>query len=229
MALNKVTKGSNMYQGWITHTWNTVKGKCPHDTEHGYCYMKKWGEQPELHFDEKELKTNLGTGNFVFTSSSCDLFADKIPDKWIVDTLDHCNKFDNRYLFQSKNPERFWGLRHNLPENSVVGTTIESNRIFKEMCNAPNVTDRAYSIKRLSTWHRTFITLEPIMDFDIEVLVELISGAFPVWVNIGANTNSKVKLTEPSPEKVTALIDRLSAFTKVKIKSNLKRLMRKEE
>ena len=52
MAMNKVKQGSNMYP-WVTHTWNVIKGKCPHDCS--YCYMKRF-PQPELHFDEKELK-----------------------------------------------------------------------------------------------------------------------------------------------------------------------------
>ena len=45
--LNK-QKG-NMY-GFVTHTWNVIKGKCPHDCE--YCYMKIF-PLGELHFDEK--------------------------------------------------------------------------------------------------------------------------------------------------------------------------------
>ena len=37
---------------WVTHTWNVIKGKCPHDCS--YCYMKRF-PQGELRFDEKEL------------------------------------------------------------------------------------------------------------------------------------------------------------------------------
>ena len=55
MPLNKST--GNMYE-FITLTWNTIKGECPHGCS--YCYMKRWGKQPPLHFDEKELKTKLG-------------------------------------------------------------------------------------------------------------------------------------------------------------------------
>ena len=49
---------------FITHTWNTIKGECPHGCS--YCYMKRWGKQSSLHFDEKELKTDLGKNNFIF-------------------------------------------------------------------------------------------------------------------------------------------------------------------
>jgi len=66
MALNK-SKG-NMYD-FVTHTWNTIKGECPHDC--GYCYMKAIAKrfnkpQQPPRFDESELKTNLDEGNFIF-------------------------------------------------------------------------------------------------------------------------------------------------------------------
>jgi len=94
--MNKV-KG-NMYS-WCTHTWNTVKGECPHSC--AYCYMNRWGPQPEIHFDNKELKTDLGEGNFIFVGSSCDMWAESIPVEWIHHTLIHCRKYEgNRYLFQ---------------------------------------------------------------------------------------------------------------------------------
>ena len=52
----------NMY-GFVTHTWNPIRGECPHDCK--YCYMKKWGKQKPLRLVEKELKTDLGSGNFI--------------------------------------------------------------------------------------------------------------------------------------------------------------------
>lgn len=90
MALNWVkNKKSNMYQ-FIDATWNTVKGECFHDCS--YCYMKRWGKLKPTRFDEKELKTDLGKDNFIFVGSSCDMFAEKIPNEWIEKTLEHCQK-----------------------------------------------------------------------------------------------------------------------------------------
>ena len=94
MALNK--QAGDMY-GFVTHTWNAIKGKCMHDC--CYCYMKRF-PQKELWFDEKELKTDLGTGNFIFVGSSTDMFADNVPDEWIRKVLDYCRTFNNTYLFQ---------------------------------------------------------------------------------------------------------------------------------
>ena len=87
MGLN-ISKG-NMYE-FITHTWNTVKGKCIHDCS--YCYMKRFKTLKDIRFDESELKTNLGTNNFIFVGSSNDLFSDNIPREWIMKTFEHCDK-----------------------------------------------------------------------------------------------------------------------------------------
>ena len=209
---------------FIDATWNTVKGKCPHNC--AYCYMKRWGEQPELHFDEKELKTDLGEGNFIFIGSSCDMFADEIQIEWIIDTLIYTTSFDNKYLFQSKNPQRIYDLRLSLPDNVTIGTTIETNRTYDEMGEAPNVLDRAWAMFLIETCGiGTCITLEPIMDFDLPKMVAIIKSAHPQFVNIGANTNTKVKLPEPEPGKIKDLISALSEFTEVKIKKNLNRLL----
>jgi len=91
--LNK-TKG-NMYP-WVSHTWNPIKGKCPHDCS--YCYMKRF-PQGELRLDEKALKDNLGEGNFIFVGSSCDMWSNDIPSLWIKKVLEHCRKFDNCFFF----------------------------------------------------------------------------------------------------------------------------------
>lgn len=222
MPLNKVKSSSNMYK-FIDATWNTVKGECPHNC--AYCYMKRWGEQKPVRFDEKELKTDLGTGNFIFVGSSCDMFAEKIPSKWIYKTLDHSCIYNNIYLFQSKNPRRFCDMQIYFPENVILGTTIESNLRYKEMGDAPSAAYRVAALQYLqANGFKTMITIEPVMDFDIEDMVFLIKKCQPSWVNIGANTNTKIKLPEPSPEKITKLIEKLRDITKVKNKPNLQRL-----
>jgi DNA repair photolyase len=220
--LNK-QKG-NMYD-WVTHTWNPIKGGCPHGCH--YCYMKKWGiKQKPARLVESELKTSLGHGNTIFVGSSCDMWAQTIPRNWIELALDHCNKFGgNTYLFQSKNPKRLGAWLHILPPNVILGTTIESNHFFNEMGLSPHPIERWEAmcfLKELG--FKTMITIEPIMAFN-DQLIKWILDANPDWVNIGANTNSKVNLTEPSSQDVKRLIDALGGKVEVKKKSNLKRLI----
>ena len=221
MGLN-ISKG-NMYQGWVTHTWNTIKGQCPHDCS--YCYMKRWKNLKPARFDESELKTDLGSGNFIFVGSSNDLFALGNDYRWISKTLDHCEKYPgNRYLFQTKNAEemRYWEQR--IPENSSVCITLESNRHYPEiMKNAPTPFNRALHFKNFI--FRKMVTIEPIMDFGLGAFVDMIQSVNPIQVNIGADSGNN-HLPEPSWDKVLQLVNRLEEFTTIKLKPNLGRLER---
>lgn len=221
MPLNE-SKG-NMYD-FVTHTYNTVKGECPHAC--GYCYMKRWGKQNQPYFDTRELKTNLGDHNFIFVGSSIDLFAKDIPDEWIIRTLDYCDQFDNRYLFQSKNPGRMIKyITHPVFKKSVVCTTIETNRLYLDvMCNCPMPKARVESMFYLSDYVKTYVTIEPIMKFDLQPLVRMIRMCKPEQVNIGADSGNN-KLPEPISGEVVNLIGELQKFTRINKKSNLNRLL----
>lgn len=213
--------------GFVTHTWNTVKGRCPHDCS--YCYMKRFGKQVDLHFDEKELKTDLykyGENQFIFVGSSCDMWARKIPLGWIAKTIYHCNRYpENKYLFQSKNPENFIDSLWCFPKNTVFATTIETSRYYSAMGKAPSVYLRIRALRKIKDLgFETMITIEPIMDFDFAELTNWIYEARPDQVNIGADSQGH-NLPEPTPGKIKALIVMLSQFTRVTQKPNLKRLM----
>jgi len=219
--LNK-QKG-NMYP-FVTHTWNVVKGNCPHDCS--YCYMKIF-PQPELHFDDSELKTNLGQGNFIFVGSSCDVWANVSPDnrvlgRWIADILNHCIWYEdgNKYLFQSKNPGRFKG--YSFPDDTILGTTIESNRYYPEISKAPAPLERKLALHYLDL--PLMVSIEPIMDFDLDVLVQWVKEIAPEFVSIGADSKGH-NLPEPTGDKVKHLISELMEITTVKTKVNLNRLL----
>ncbi len=220
MALN-VVKG-NMYS-FCTHTFNIIKGLCPHEC--AYCYMRRFKQNP-TRFDRKELKTDLGKDNFIFLGSSCDMFADAIDNGWIIEALDYCKKFDNRYLLQTKNPKKLFEMRSFLPPNSVVGTTIETNRFYGQiMCNAPEPLERAHYIGMIGMSVPTTITIEPILDFDLKSLIGLVDRCRPEWISIGADSQGH-KLPEPPKKKIEKLIEGLDRFTEIKIKKNLVRLMK---
>jgi DNA repair photolyase len=219
--LNK--QSGNMY-GFITHTWNTVKGKCSHDCI--YCYMKRF-PQNQVRFDEKELKTNLGEGNFIFVGSGNDVFANNHPDLWIAKTITRCLKYPkNNYLFQTKNTERMFNLYNKIlfPVNSIFCTTIESNRIYN-ISNAPKINERLlYLYEFKEKGEKVMITIEPIFDFDVKEFVSIVKSCSPIQVNIGADSK-KHNLPEPDEEKIKELIIGLQeSGIKVFIKENLKRL-----
>ena len=222
MGLNKV-KG-NMYS-FCTHTWNAIKGKCSHDCS--YCYMKRWGKQNPIRLDEKELKTDLGENNFIFVGSSCDMFEHNIPSEWIMKTLEHCRKYPkNTYLFQTKNPRRLIDFKLYYPKNTILGTTIETNReVGVTYSEAPPIIERINAMSKIEGF-RKMVTIEPIFDFDVEDFIGSLQRIKPEFINIGADS-TRNNLPEPNKDKIKELIDSLKCFTKVNLKDNLKRLYKK--
>lgn len=220
--LNEST--GNMY-AFITHTINFVKGICPHGCS--YCFMKnKKFKLKDVRLDSKEMKTDLGSHNFIFVGSSCDMWADEIPGHWILQIIQKCIRYENKYLFQSKNPYRFcefymYGLEG---KNVIFGTTIESNRDYEKL--PPEMQNRIDGISRVAAeGHRITVTIEPIMDFDMDEFVEIMDRLTPEWISIGADSKGN-DLVEPGPDKINELIRRLRDVSYVVVKDNLRRLMK---
>ena len=218
MGLNK--QSGNMYP-FVTHTWNPIRGECPHQCV--YCYMKRF-KVGKLRLEEKELRTKLGSGNFIFVGSSTDMWSEEVPDNWITEVLEYTRKFpDNTYLFQTKNPIRFLEFVDYFSLNSILGVTIETNRDYK-VTKAPEPTKRWADFTLASgCGFRKMVSIEPIMDFDLEDFVYLLKAIGPEFVSIGADSKG-YNLPEPSPAKVKELISELEKFTEVKIKNNLNRI-----
>ena len=222
MSLNK-SKG-NMYS-WVTHTHTHIAGKCPHECV--YCSIqdmqKRFPDLPysgPLRLKEKEFGVNYGSGKTIFVENCNDLFSFAVSDQWIERILHHCRQYpDNDYVFQTKNPRRVREFRHRFPPRFQVGCTVETNR-ENDLGNAPA------RYKRLSGmfWMEMFLTIEPIMDFDLPDFVNDIVLAGPAFVNIGADSKGH-GLPEPSLDKVAALIDGLAAHgIEIREKHNLARL-----
>ncbi len=233
MNLNP-SKG-NMYE-FITHTWNPVKGRCFHDCS--YCYMKEINPNATtIRLVDNELTGSFPANAFIFIDSSADLFAPDVPDEWINRVLDFCYEDTTRlhlserprFLIQTKNPARILDfIEHPLlaPERqqTVVCTTIETNRHYPDiMNNAPLPQQRAEAMAKIAEHGvKTYVTIEPIMDFDLDELVAFIKMCKPEQVNIGANSIRTVELPEPkNARQLIDLILQLLCFTHIKVKKNL--------
>lgn len=222
------TRKGNMYE-FITHTWNPIKGKCSHDCS--YCYMKQITPQANApRLAEYELKTSLGNGNFIFIGSSTDMFANDIPSEWITKVLDYCKQeheagHKNAFLLQSKNPKRFLEFTdHPIVKRCVFGTTIETNRFYPDiMRNAPKIEERVEAMEEMANLgFTTMVTAEPLMQFDLEPMLEYIIRCQAKKVNIGRNSCRSIVLPEPTKEEAKQLIYELKDITKVEVKSNAK-------
>ncbi len=212
------------------YTWNPIAGECLHKCS--YCYVQRGMARMSGKYKgksrlvEKELHINLYTGKCkpktVFISSCNDLFGEWIPQLWIEKVLENCREYPlNTYLFQSKNPGRFQYFMGLYPRNSVFCTTIERNGIFIPKY-APHPQERAHAMINLHG--RKTITIEPIEDFEMDIILGWLKAIKPEWVSIGADSKH-CGLSEPSPEKVRELITELEKFTLVYQKDNLERLI----
>lgn len=172
---------------------------------------------------EKELNTRFKPGEFVFVSDMGDLFGDWVPTEWIEDVLEIIMFSKNsKFLLQTKNPKRF--QEFTLPYNTYLGTTIETNRDYS-LSKAPAPFERYYWMKKLIIKPPyKFLSIEPIMDFDLDQLLYWIEEINPSIIEVGAD-NYKNNLPEPSWDKVERLLKGLREICPdVKEKDGLERL-----
>lgn len=217
---------TNMYP-WVDVCRNYLAGKCKHNCQ--FCFVEDFKKYPavkerysgEYRLIEKELEKNEGSGKLIFVQDCGDLFEASVPIGFIERVLEHCSKFDNTYLFQTKNPIRFNEFIGQFPRKTILGISLESNRDYK-LTLAPTPRRRAVEFAMIEGYDR-MINIEPIMQFDLNVLVNWIRQINPEFVSIGTDSKNK-GLTEPSKEEVTKLIKELSKFTETRPKRNLSRL-----
>lgn len=212
----------------VTETWNPVVG-CQHDCS--YCWARRLAETKLRHTKkyegfkpriwEKEFKRKFKPEALVFVSDMGDLFGCWVDQTWIWQVLSHIRKFpQTTFLLLTKNPERYFEF--NIPQNCILGTTIESNRHYPDISKAPSPKER-YHVFHMLNSHRMFngekiyrlmISIEPIMQFDLPILTKWIKNVEPEFVYVGYD-NYGHGLIEPSLEKTNLLIQFLKGFTNV--------------
>jgi hypothetical protein len=117
------------------------------------------------------------------------------------------DKRSNRvFLLQSKNPACFTRLLDGLPHNVVLMTTLETNRDsqYSEVSKAPLPSQRFHDFLQLA-WDRKALVMEPILDFDLNVILEWAKKLKPETIFIGFESKRKCILSEPSLLEVSNL------------------------
>jgi DNA repair photolyase len=206
----------------IDRTWNPIVG-CLHHCS--YCWAKrlvetklkdtrryKDGFKPELFEHELEKRFR---NKFVFVTDMGDLFGNWVPSEWIIKVIDAIKKSPSSlFLFMTKNPKRYNEFLSLYPDNVVLGATIESNREYN-VSNTPKAAERYQALRDLK-FNNKMVSVEPIMDFDLETFVQWISDIKPILIHVGYDNYSN-NLVEPPLSKTKQLIDNLRKFTAVKI------------
>jgi protein gp37 len=199
-------------------TWNPVIG-CLHGCT--YCWAKRFAlerlsntEKYKDGFAPKLAESELNKGfrnQFVFVSDMGDLFGEWVPKEWILRVIEATgNSPSSDFLFLTKNPSRYKEFVHLCRKNIVLGATIETDRSY-DFSKAPPVSERAKVMMDLQ-YDRKFLSIEPIMDFDLEIFAGWIEETAPIRVAVGYDNWSN-RLPEPSLSKTLKLIKRLEEFT----------------
>jgi hypothetical protein len=235
MPLNKPS--GNMFPDCYTYT-PVGGGPCPGGCS--YCIVAQkiipWQIQlgnekyiGDLRLVEDPLKTKLVVpdGYKVFVCNLVELWI--YPDKIISQILAHCNKFpETTFLYHTKYPHRYLKFMDEFPPKSILGVTIETNRLYY-VSNAPNTSERKNTMKEITQFPKT-VTIEPIMAFDLEIFIEWLKEINPVYISIGADSrelkegDGQVRILEPEGEDVGALVHESEKFTEVRLKENLARI-----
>ena len=217
---------------WVTHTHSHLGGECLHRCS--YCYVQAMARRfPEmkskysgpLRILPGELDVAYGKGRTIFIEHMNDLFAPAVDEGIIDRILAHCRAWPkNSYVFQTKNPARYHEFFDRIPLLSLLGTTIETNRQIPEIGDAPMPAKRFSAMSAIKL-RAKFVTIEPIMPFDLEELAGWLKSIQPQFVNIGADSKNH-GLPEPTAAEVTALIAKLGELKiEIRQKHNLGRLL----
>lgn len=207
---------SRMFKS-IDKTWNVFVG-C--DFGCSYCNARKLAETRlrhlpryrdgfKPHLVESELTKTFKPGLFIFVAYMGDIaFATR---EQFLRILAKIREFpETLFLIQTKNPKQIydwwidWGIT--LPANVSLGTTIESNRDYG-LTKAPPPMDR---FRYLTGYphNRKFLSIEPIMDFDLEELCHWVKLMQPDIIEVGGD-NYHNCLLEPGWWKMEELLKAL--------------------
>ena len=173
------------------------------------CYLYEPHEHPErlAKIPSAPIVFVCGSGDISFAAPEYRLAIARA-------TADHALRRGLRglepleYYFQSKRPACFASILDALPQSAVLVTTLETNRGagYAEISQAPDPITRFKQFCDLR-WPRKVLTLEPLLDFDVQPFADMIAHAEPLYVWLGLNSRPKqVQLPEPSPEKIHELV-----------------------
>jgi len=223
--------------GFVKKTWNPIVG-CFHECYYGRCWARIQARRqkhrcfycynfhPHIH---KERLGKFPKSGIVFVVSMGDMWGDWVPRSYIEKVLEpmkpYWEKPDLIFFFETKNPARYIDFVDMIPPNSILSTTIETNRDYK-VSKAPSPIDRYIWITdpRLEKFAK-HVSIEPIMKFDLATLYKWIQVINPKMVSIGYD-NYNAKLPEPSVDETMKLIDKLKRITVVEIKKDKRGLLK---
>jgi hypothetical protein len=222
VAISKPKVKSRKYKD--TATWNPFVGcefdctYCKPSFQQNHYYLmqhqKCGGYRPHLHEDRLD-PSKIPNEKTIFVCGDSDISFCYDNDIFRIIEIMKADKRQGRIWFiQSKNPKCLQQFVQYLPKNTILLTTLETNRDsnYEKISNAPPPSMRAKDFASLE-WTNKIVTIEPILDFDLDEFVKSILAIKPIAVFIGYNSHPKaIALNEPDMEKTLDLIVALKNY-----------------
>lgn len=210
---------------WCDSTWNPVTG-CLHGCEYCYArgIANRFGfhaSEPDINervllecpvsagkkvpypfdfqptFHRYRLNDYIGKqGRNIFVCSMADLFGNWVPEKWIDEVFNTCEKApQHNYLFLTKNVERYCELKCGLPDgdNMWYGTSVTKESEVSRFNSLP-------------AFHKTFVSIEPILQ-DLEIRNHNVMFSQIDWVIIGAETGRRKNKVVPERKWIEDIVN----------------------
>ena len=199
---------------FITCTWNPLGGECKHNCR--YCWAKaliderrmvKYQGEPRL--IHSELRRRFKPDDFVFACDMLDLFGSWVPRDLIKQVIAQIAGSPATFLFLTKNPKRYLEFLDIMPENAILGCTVESDVYPPDVSVAPHPCDRLNAMTLVAdiVENRLFFSVEPVLWFS-DGFFDLLTRRKPWAIAVGYD-NYANHLLEPSLVKAIGLIEAL--------------------
>lgn len=148
-------------------------------------------------------------GRNIFVCSMADLFGKWVPDKWIEEVFEACEKApQHNYLFLTKNVKRY--VKYGVPmlQNMWYGTTITKE-------------EDMHLFNSLPACRYTFVSIEPILS-DLEVEKHNAMFRLVDWFIIGAETGNRKRKVIPERRWIEDIVNECRKHNKpIFMKSSL--------
>lgn len=209
-------KKSKMFRS-VNGTWNPVIG-CSHHCKYCWCVplvkstrYKAACSKCRTFQVHAHLERSVKSRKTILVCSMGDLFCEGCPDKYITEVLEKIREYPKKtFIFCTKNPARYKAFLKIIPDNCILGSTIETNRnvLAKKWSQAPAPSLRYKAMAAIKS-KRKFLSIEPIMEFDLPMMIKWIKDINPIIVEIGYNNYQRFRLPEPPLSKTKQLIKRI--------------------
>lgn len=156
-----------------------------------------FGFEPTFHRYKLDEPQRWKKPRTIFVCSMADLFGDWVPDEWIAEVFRACEAApQHRYLFLTKNPERYVDLY----EKGILRT----NRSFWYGSTATRSNEPFFYSRIPDDNPNTFCSIEPILEPFVAVpeIIEKLD-----WVIVGAETGNRKEKIVPQKEWIEEIAD----------------------